>query len=90
MGLLSELRDKSLKNITVAVPLAKLSNDYVDRLSTLIAKNQKQSKGQCALTLKVLDNSENLSLEMLSRKFKVTPDNSLIEDLEKMAALEFS
>ena len=90
MGLLSELRDKSLKNITVAVPLAKLSNDYVDRLSTLIANNQKQAKGQCALTLKVLDTSENLSLEMLSRKFKVTPDNTLIEDLEKMAALEFS
>jgi DNA polymerase-3 subunit alpha len=90
MGLLSELRDKSLKNITVAVPLKSLSNDYVERLSALIAQNQKQAKGKCALTVKVLDTSENLALEMLSRKFKVTPDNSLIEDLEKMAALEFS
>lgn len=90
IGLLSELRDKVLKNITMSVLLKDLNREYIDRLSDLIKENISHSKGKCGITLKVLDNTENLSLNMPSRKFRVTPDNNLIENLEKMAELQFN
>ena len=90
MGLLSELRDKMLKNITLSLSLADLNNEYIQQLSVLVEENSKQTKGKCVLTLKVLDSAENLTLEMQSKKFRVSPDNSLIESLEKMAELQFN
>jgi DNA polymerase-3 subunit alpha len=90
LGLLSDLRDKMLKGITLSMALGDLNKDSISRLSELIRENTSQAKGNCTLTLKIMDSSENLSLEMPSRKFKVSPDNALIENLEKMAELQFN
>ncbi len=80
--LLSELRDKLAKVITVNVSLTDLNEEFITKLNNIINENAEAEPRNCLLRFKVIDAEENISLLLPSKKIKVNPNNEMIESLE--------
>lgn len=78
--LLSEMLDK-VKFCNVTLPLSSLSDDKISRLNEVITRHS----GKSQLRFTVFDVTENIRLELPSRKVRVKPDKSLLEELQAVA-----
>ena len=88
--LLSEVREKMLKNLTVKVPVEKVSAEWVDKVDEILRTVSVTHPGSCTLKFKVYDPTDSrILVDLPSRKFKVNPQNDLIDSLEKLAEIEF-
>ncbi|MFT6971673.1 MAG: DNA polymerase-3 subunit alpha, partial [Roseivirga sp.] len=81
ISLLSELREKRSKGIRVVVNARDVDQNFID----LISKLAKEHEGQTQLRIQLIEKSENISVELLSRKIKVDPNSTLIRTLKKVA-----
>ena len=86
--LLSELRDKMARSITVNVSLKELNDEFMDKLNDIINKNSSSEPRNCALHFRVYDTEENIAVVMPSKKIKLNPNNDLL-DLLKENGLEY-
>ncbi|MCX6291492.1 MAG: DNA polymerase III subunit alpha [Bacteroidetes bacterium] len=84
MQLLSELREKMLRNITIHVKLSELSEQFVKKLTEVIKENSKINHQHCHLHLHVVDKENHMSVKMPSRKFRIHPDNSFLDTISNM------
>ena len=84
MELLSELRDKLVRSITIHVQLSELSEKFVSRLMEVVKENSKQNSKKCNLQVNVIDKDENSFVKLPSRKFRICPDDSFIDTLYAM------
>jgi len=79
MGLLSEMRDKLTKSLTVCLDLNALSSDLLDNIQDLIyTNNNKYNVKNCTLRFMIKDRDENMLVELPSKNFKVNPSDDLI------------
>ena len=86
--LLSELRDKMARSLTVNVSLKELNDEFMNKFNDIIAKNSVVENRNCTLQFRVFDAEENISVVMHSKKIKVNPNNDLL-DLLKENGLEY-
>jgi DNA polymerase-3 subunit alpha len=86
--LLSELRDKMARSITVNVSLKELNDEFMDKLNDIINKNSASEPRNCTLQFRVYDTEENIAVVMPSKKIKLNPNNDLL-DLLKENGLEY-
>ncbi|MCW3071467.1 MAG: polymerase subunit alpha [Bacteroidetes bacterium] len=86
--LLSELRDKLARSITIQVPLRSLNDEFISQFNTIITENSKVESRNCVLRFKVVDNEENIAVDLPSKRIKVSPNNEFI-DMLKGNGLEF-
>ncbi len=86
--LLSELRDKLAKSITVNVSLRELDEDFIFKFNEIINSNLEAQPRNCTLQFKVVDNEENIVVIMPSKKIKINPNNELLAML-KLNGLEY-
>jgi DNA polymerase-3 subunit alpha len=80
--LLSELRDKLARSITVNIKINELNDDFILKFNEILLMNSKAQPRNCTLQFKVLDTDENISVVMHSKKIKVNPNNELLDLLE--------
>jgi DNA polymerase-3 subunit alpha len=80
--LLSELRDKLARSITVNIPLNEVSDDFIVKFNEILASNDKAQPRNCTVKFKIMDGDENISVLLPSKKIKVNPNNELLELLE--------
>jgi DNA polymerase III subunit alpha len=78
--LLADIRAKLLKNIQVKLDLAMVTPEIIEQMEALLGEN----KGSCSIKMLLSDNSENISVEMFSRKYKVEPNNMFIDRLKAL------
>jgi DNA polymerase-3 subunit alpha len=86
--LLSELRDKLARSITVSLPLKDLSDDFITKFNEILTSNDQAQPRNCTLKFKVYDADENVAVLLPSKKVKVNPNNELLE-LLKLHHLEY-
>lgn len=86
--LLSDVRDKLLKGITISVSVNDINETIIENLSKLLSENAKQ-KGNCTLNFKIIDPENNTAVDMLSKKIKINPDNKFLEILDSMAEIKY-
>ncbi|MEM9023454.1 MAG: DNA polymerase III subunit alpha, partial [Bacteroidota bacterium] len=79
MELLSEVRERMAKTITLKVPVNDVSDDLVDKISALMDTYA----GKCRLTMLVGDPLENVWVTMPSRKPGVDLSNAFIAELNR-------
>lgn len=84
MQLLSEMREKMLKSITLNVPLKDISDGFIQNLESLVKENTKEKQGTCYLKINVMDSEEGIQLTLPSRKVRVNPDNSFLSTIQNM------
>ncbi len=84
--LLSELREKAAKSITLRVDLRDVDERLINELGAII----KGSKGNCRVKLNVIDEQEEIALDMpvASNKIELTPE--LVEELDNMPELHYT
>jgi DNA polymerase III subunit alpha len=83
--LLADIRTKLLKNILVNIDLALVTPLILERLEAVLA----EFKGSCSVRALLYDPSENIQIEMFSRKYKVEPNNLFISKLKELEGISY-
>src|ERR1700744_419256 len=82
ISLLSEMRDKLTKSLTVFLELSLLNSRLLEDLQGLIdINNQKYPVKNCTLRFMVKDREEAMLVELPSKSFKVNPSDDLMADI---------
>ena len=77
--LLNNTKDEYVKEIIVKLPVEHITPDFRKRF----VKTLKQNKGKAVLTLYIVDRQNELSVEFVSRKYHVAPDQDLFDFLNE-------
>ena len=82
ISLLSEMRDKHTKSLTVHLELDSLNNQLLLDLKNIVDNNiQKYPSKNCLLKFSVRDNHDGLSIQLPSKTVKVNPSDDLLEEI---------
>ena len=82
MSLLSEMRDKLTKSLTVCVDLSSLTSNLLDNIQEVInVNNQKYPVKNCTLRFMVKDREDNMLVELPSKNFKVNASDDLMAEI---------
>ncbi|MCR9017339.1 DNA polymerase III subunit alpha [Aquiflexum gelatinilyticum] len=77
MMLLSEVRGKMVKGLRVNIDLDDLNFDLMEKLEAITQKY----KGDAKLYINVIDSRENITLDLMSKRYSVDPSNDMIKAL---------
>jgi len=82
MSLLSEMRDRLTKSITVCLELQALNEGLLNNIQQLLDDNsQKHPSKNCTLRFLVKDREDAIALEIFSKTVKVNPSDDLMADI---------
>src|SRR6201996_4436099 len=82
MGLLSELRDKFTKSLTVCIDLHALNEGLMLNIEQAVNdNNQKYPNKNCTLRFLVKDWEESIAIELPSKNLKVNPNDELMASI---------
>lgn len=84
IDLLNELGLKKSKGVQLRVNAADISKELIGKIEDVC----QEFTGNTPLYLKVQDSQENISLELLSRKFRVKPINDMVRKMKKVAEID--
>ncbi|MDO3642516.1 hypothetical protein [Mucilaginibacter sp. L3T2-6] len=89
MSLLSEMRDKLTKSITVILDLHTLSSQLLDNLDTMLkVHGEKYQNKNCSLRFQVRDREEAMLVDLPSKSFKVNPSDDLMAEIFKITNVQ--
>ncbi|MDO3625964.1 DNA polymerase III subunit alpha [Mucilaginibacter sp. BT774] len=89
MSLLTEMRDKLTKSVTVCIDLNSLSDSLMSNLEQIVEENnQKYPVKNCTLRFMVRDMEESLLIELPSKTFKVNPSDDLMAEIQSLTHAE--
>ena len=81
--LLSEIKQKLSKTITLTIPISKVNKPFVDDLYNIVEEKKEGVKGTCKLKV-VLTDSKKVNVNLFSRNIKLNITNELIENLYEL------
>lgn len=84
IDLLNEIGVKRSKGIQLRVNAHEVTPDLIGKIEDLCT----EFSGSTPLFLKVKNDQENISLELMSRKFRVNPINDMVKEMKKVAEVE--
>src|SRR5690606_3946668 len=84
--LLNELGLKRSKGVQLRVNAADITEEMIGAIEDVC----NAFSGGTPLFLKVMDDKENITLELLSRKFRVSPVNDMAVQMKKAGPLEIA
>jgi len=88
--LLSELRDKMSKCLTIQLPLTELSETFMSKMDEIVKLNTLQNpQRNCQLKFMIMDFDGETALEMPSKSVKITPSNEFLEDISKLLGVRY-
>ena len=85
INLLSDVLEKLTKSITIRVNLYDINESFSNTLKEILEKH----KGSHILKLNIFDPDASISVEMLSRPFKVAISKELIDDIKELTDLQY-
>jgi DNA polymerase-3 subunit alpha len=84
--LLTEIREKFSKTLHL-----KIQSDMVDgEMIGSVEKLMKDHPGECNLRMDIVDQKENIVTELISRSFRVKPDDELLRGLKQLSGIDYS
>src|SRR5690606_8945961 len=84
IDLLNEIGLKRSKGIQLRLNASEVTPDLIGKIEDVC----QEFTGNTPLFLKVWDERENISLELMSRKFRVNPVNDMVRKMKKVADVE--
>ena len=82
--LLSEVIDSESRNMILEVSVDEIDNKMINTL----VENIQKSKGEHTLIVRLIDYKNSYSVDLLSRKNKVSLDKNTVEELKKINGVE--
>ncbi len=83
--LLSEIRDKLSKSIEINLNPASISEQIILQIEEVLA----QHPGKCSFRVNLTEENDNISVDLLSRKFLVSPDDELLKTLDSIPEIKY-
>lgn len=80
---LADLREKMTKYVEISLETAMLTQEIIQTINLILTKHS----GNCELRVKIIDNSEDISLPTRSTKFRVNPSNTLLNELKGLGVV---
>jgi len=77
---LSDIREKMLKNVSLTLPLNLITDEWVNEMNVRAEAN----KGNIVLHFKIVDSETDQTVEMFSRKQRVSLSKEFVEYLESL------
>jgi DNA polymerase-3 subunit alpha len=88
--LLTDVRDKLAKSITLTCYLSDLNEQLVEQIVNVIRENDlPELQKNCELRIKVVDQEQGIAIDMLSKATKVNPSNEMLRSLEQLKGIHF-
>jgi len=90
--LLSDLRDKMSKCLTIQLPLQELSSNLINDLEELLKENAEQNPNRnCQLKFTVFDREkeELIAVDMPAKNLKIFPSNDFLDNLLKLNKVSY-
>jgi DNA polymerase-3 subunit alpha len=88
--LLSELRDKFAKCITIQIPIQRINDEIIAQIYSIIEDNKANTEQQnCKLNFTIYDSEKNISLELPSKSLKINPNNEFLESLTELHVVNY-
>jgi DNA polymerase-3 subunit alpha len=82
INLLSELRDKLAKCVTIQVPIERINDDFMRQIHAILEDNKATTDQQnCQLLFDIYDREQNVNIKMPSKSVKINPNNHFLEQL---------
>ncbi|OOQ56434.1 DNA polymerase III subunit alpha [Mucilaginibacter pedocola] len=82
MCLLSEMREKLTKSITVNLDINMLNNQVIENLLKMVSTNNERYPARtCSLKFKINDGEDSLVVNLASKSHKVNPSDDLMADI---------
>ncbi|ATP59000.1 DNA polymerase III subunit alpha [Pedobacter ginsengisoli] len=82
INLLSELRDKLAKSVTIQVPLERIDDNFMTQINAILEDNKANTDQQnCQLLFEIYDREQNVNIKMPSKTVKINPSNHFLEQL---------
>jgi len=82
--LLSEIREKLSKTIQVDLKPKSISLEVINQIEDILS----QHPGKCSFKVNLVEENDNISVDLLSRKFMVSPSDELLNSLKDIPELE--
>ncbi len=90
IDLLSELRDKLTKSITIQMPIEAVNEDLMKKIEAILEENKTLSDHfPCKLNFAVYDQEENFMLDLPSKSLKISPNNRFLEQLKSLNVVNY-
>ena len=88
--LLSDLRDKMSKCITLQLPLSELTEGFISKMEEIIEINTHHNPNRnCQLKFQIKDYENNVSVEMPSKNLKIFPSNEFLAHLSEINNISY-
>nr|WP_294942652.1 DNA polymerase III subunit alpha [uncultured Mucilaginibacter sp.] len=85
MCLLSEMRDKLTKSITVNLDIKALNDKVIDNLLQMVnSNNEKYPMRSCSLKFKINDGDDSMYVSLSSKTHKVSPSDDLMAEIQSL------
>jgi DNA polymerase III subunit alpha len=84
IDLLNEIGVKRSKGVQLKINARELTPDLIHKIEGLCV----EFSGSTPLFFKLRDEQENISLELLSRRFRINPVNDMVKKMEKVAEVD--
>jgi DNA polymerase-3 subunit alpha len=82
INLLSELRDKLAKCVTIQVPIERINDDFMQQIHAILEDNKATTDQQnCQLLFDIYDREQNVNIKMPSKSVKINPNNHFLDQL---------
>jgi DNA polymerase-3 subunit alpha len=82
MSLLSEMRDKLTKSVTVSLDINAVNDQVIASLLQMVdTNNQKYPSRSCLLKFKINDGEESMFVNLASKSHKVNPSDDLMAEI---------
>ncbi len=81
---LSDVSDKLARTLTLKMPIQSVSKELLNQMTDLL----NNSPGNCVVKFNVIDSTQNLGVELPSRRLKVHVNTGLIDSLNAIKGLE--
>ena len=90
IDLLSELRDKYAKSITLQLLIEEINDSLIEKITQMLDENVKNNEQRsCALNFEVHDREMNLKLDLPSKSLRINPTNRFLEQLKKLNVVHY-
>ncbi len=80
--LLQEIRDKMAKSLVLKLPANNVDAAFMESIEQMLQDHP----GQCNLEFQLYDHEEKISVSLRSKKYRINPENTLIDKIESLSA----
>ncbi|SMG17031.1 DNA polymerase III subunit alpha [Sphingobacterium psychroaquaticum] len=88
--LLSDLREKMAKSLTVQIPLHLLNNEFIDLMEDLIeGTKQEGQEAYCQLNFQVVDIQGDISIELPGKALKIILTNEFLDGIDAVEGVKY-